>query len=116
RRNPDAARAMLLEVIDIARETGSKAVGQSILEVSAGLAALRGEWRQMARFYGAAEAQKRRSGLNRDPADEAFLTPRLSQARASLGATEFSAAEVSGRSCSYEQALVDAGQWLIGCR
>src|SRR5213075_597922 len=46
----------LYAVTGIVEEIGSKYVGQSILEVSVGLAVLRREWQRATRFYGAAEA------------------------------------------------------------
>ena len=67
-----ARRRMLLEVLAIADEIGSKPAGQSALEVSAGLAGATQEWADAARFFGAAEAQAAQTGLHRDPADEAF--------------------------------------------
>ena len=43
-------------------EIGSKAVGQSVLDVAAGLAAQREKWAHAARFFGAIEAQTRADG------------------------------------------------------
>src|SRR4029450_3225794 len=57
------ARMMLREALDIAAEIGDKRAGQSGLEVSAGLAALRKEWNQAAHFFGAAESQMVQTGL-----------------------------------------------------
>ena len=70
RESAPAAAAMLLEVIANNEDVGSKAVGQSVLESTAGLAALRKDWSRVARLYGAAEAQSAMAGLHRDPADE----------------------------------------------
>ena len=69
----EQASDLLRDVLVIADETGSKPAGQSALEVAAGLAALRNDWERSARFYGVAEAQTLRTGIRRDPADEAFL-------------------------------------------
>jgi len=107
-----AARSLLIEVLEIADEIGSKPTGQSALEVSAGLAASHGEWSVAARLYGAAEAQALRTGLRRDPADESFLMPRISQVREKLGAQAFAAAEAAGRELSYATAMVEASAWL----
>jgi predicted ATPase/class 3 adenylate cyclase len=105
-------RAMLLEVLQIAEESGFKPAGQSALEVCAGLSAARGEWERAARFFGAAEMQITETGLQRDPADEAFLAPLMSKARDALGASAFATAENAGRNLSYEAALVGARNWL----
>jgi hypothetical protein len=103
---------MVLEVHAIAVKLGSKPMGQSVLEVSAGLAALREEWNSAARFFGAAEAQTRETGLRRDPADEAFLAPLIAKAREKLGATTFGEAESAGRALTYEEAVLEARVWL----
>jgi tetratricopeptide (TPR) repeat protein len=108
----DRARRMLLDVIEISEEIGSKPAGQSVLEVSAGLAALREEWECAARFFGAAETQTGHTGIHRDPADEAFLAPRIAVARKALGAEAFAAVESAGRALSYEQAIKEAREWL----
>lgn len=108
----DRAREMLLDVLRIAKEIGSKPAGQSLLDVSAGLAALHEEWASAARFFGAAEAQTRHTGLHRDPADDAFLAPFIAKARNALGAAGFAAAEAPGCVLSYEQALAEARAWL----
>jgi hypothetical protein len=103
---------MLLEVLVIAAETGSKPVEQSVLEVSAGLAALRAEWNRTARFYGAAESRAAQTGLHRDPADEAFLAPYVTKARDALGVPAFGADEAAGRAISNEAAMAEARAWL----
>lgn len=112
RESSDRVEQMLLEVLGIAEEIGSKPAGQSVLEVSAGLAALRGEWERVARLYGAAEAQTGHTGLHRDPADEAFLSPLITKAQTALGANQFATAESGGRALSYEQAMVEVRTWL----
>jgi predicted ATPase/class 3 adenylate cyclase len=108
----DRVRSKLLEVIAIVEEIGSKPAGLSALEVSAGLAALRRECAQAARFFGAAETQMGQTGLHRDPADEAFLAPLIAAARKALGPTAFAAAEAAGRALSYDQAVAEARKWL----
>jgi hypothetical protein len=112
RESGDRARAILRDVLAIGEEIGSKPVGQSVLEVATGLGALRGEWERAARFFGAAEAQTARTGLQRDPADEAFVAPWIAKARATLGAAAFVAAEAAGRVLSYENAMAEARTWL----
>jgi predicted ATPase/class 3 adenylate cyclase len=113
RARPDRARMMLLEASAIAEEIGSKPAGQSVLEVSAGLGAVRGDWSHVALFFGAAEAQAAHSGLHRDPADEGFLAPLIAKARAALGAEAFSVAESAGGALAYEQAVGAARAWLF---
>ena len=98
-----------LEVLGISSETGSTPVAQSALEVSFGLAATRGEWTSAGTFFGAAEAQAQRTGLRRDPADEAFIAPLLQRARRSV---RFDVAMVTAKHLTLEQALEQARAWL----
>ena len=100
-------KTMLLEVLAIADDIGSKPAGQSVLEVSAGLAAAREEWDRAMRFFGAAEAQTGQTGLHRDPADEAFLAPWIVMARKALGNGAAIKAEADGRVLSYDEAIVE---------
>lgn len=92
-----AARPLLDEVRDIAAAVGSQPVAQSLLEVSAGLAAAEGDARRAAELFGAAEARSARTGIRRDANDEAFLQPLLQRARERLGADAFAAAQALGR-------------------
>ena len=107
-----SARDRLREALAIATEIGSKPAGQSALEVSAGLAALRKEWSRVATYFGCAEAQMAQTGLKRDPADEAFLAPLIDEARQVLGNQAFSAAEAVGRGMGYGVAITDLHAWL----
>ncbi|MBC8023613.1 MAG: tetratricopeptide repeat protein, partial [Burkholderiales bacterium] len=111
-----AASTLLLEALAINDEIASKAVGQSVLEASSGLAALRQEWPRAARLYGAAEAQSALTGLHRDPADEAFLAPRVATARGAMGADAFANAEAPGRALGYDEAIAETRAWLGSLR
>ena len=109
----DCVPAVLREVIDIAVESGSAPVGQSVLEVAAALAAAHRDWPRAARYYGAAEAQAAATGFRRDPADDAFLAPHVAAARSALGAEAFTANEAAGSALPYAKALADARAWLV---
>ena len=108
----DRARAMLLEVSAIVEEIDSEPLGQSVLEVCAGLGALDGEFERAARHYGAVEAQTERTGLRRDPTDDAFLAPLIESARKALGAAAFAGFEAAGRALPFEKAMHEARMWL----
>src|SRR4029453_16904645 len=73
RGSTDRAPRMLLEALAIIEEIGTKQLGQSLLDVCAGLAAAVAEWERAARFFGAVEAQAAQTGQHRDPTDDAFL-------------------------------------------
>ena len=111
RADANASRPMLSEALAIVTEIGSKRMGQSVLEVAAGLAALMQQWNMAARFYGAVEAQAAQTGLHRDPADAAFLDPRINAARHALP-TAFAIAESGGRALDYDRAIAEARAWL----
>jgi hypothetical protein len=109
---PGHVAGLLAEAIDITIETGSKPVGQSGLDVCAGLAASRKQWEDAARFYGMAQAQLDATGLHRDPADEAFLAPHVAKARKALGAAAFDTAKSAGAGTGYEDSLAQARAWI----
>lgn len=108
----DRARALLIETLAIAEEIHSVPAGQCALEVCAGLSAVGADWTRAAKMFGAAEAQAARSGLRRDPTDEAFLMPLIARARGALGAAPSTAAEAAGRELRYEDAIREAREWL----
>ena len=108
----DRASSMLIEALAIADEIGSKRMGQCVLEVGAGLAVWREDWACAARFYGSAEAQAVETGLHRDPADEAFLAPRIAHAREAFSAAMFASSEAAGRALTYREAMDGARAWL----
>ena len=58
----------------ILARTDSQSTGQSLLEVCGGLAAELQQWDTAAAFVADAGAQALQSGLERDPADQAFVT------------------------------------------
>ncbi len=99
---------MLLEVMKIGEEIGSKPVRRSALEVCAGLAAAREHWLQAAQLFGVAEAQREQTKLRRDPADQAFLDPLIARARQALGHQTFASAEEQGRTLPLDAALAQA--------
>jgi predicted ATPase/class 3 adenylate cyclase len=112
--NGEGARTTLLEALAIGEEIESRTVIQSVLEVTAGLAAWRDDWRSCARLFGAAEAHGARTGVSRDPADEAFLAPRIAAMRRAAGEGAFAEAETAGRALAAGQALHEARAWLSG--
>jgi len=108
----DDAREHLQRALAIVEDTGSKSAGQSVVEVAAGLAALREEWQRAAHYFGAAEAQAAQTGLHRDPTDEAFLAPLVAKARLAIGETSFAVAETAGRAQHYDATIAEIRVWL----
>ena len=114
RQEAPAAARMLLEVMQIADDNGSRPATLAVLDVCAGLSALAGNWAQVARYYGVAEAQTRQVGLRRDAADEAFLAPTLDAARQALGEVEFANAAQGGASEHFSTIWAGLRGWLAG--
>jgi predicted ATPase/class 3 adenylate cyclase len=106
-----AAPPMLLEAVQIAAAIGSRPAGFSALEVCAGLAAAREDWKVCATFFGAAEANREKTGLRRDPADDAFIAPLVATARGAFGSGPFDAAASEGAGFA-EEAEPRAQAWL----
>jgi hypothetical protein len=107
----DLVPPMLLEVLSIATAIGSRPAGCSALDVCAALAAVREDWTRCATFFGAAEAIREKTGLHRDPADDAFLAPVITAARNAFGIQRFDAAVSEGKTLA-EQAEARAQAWL----
>jgi len=112
----EQANEMLKEVVAIAAEVDSKPVVQSALEVCAGLASARQDWTHAAGFFGMAETRREQTGLSRDPADEAFLAPRMARVKEALGTQEFAQIMASGHGLPSAEALRRAGSWLTAAR
>jgi predicted ATPase/class 3 adenylate cyclase len=108
----DRALEMLREASDIAQEIHSRPVWQSLLEVSAGLATARGDWKRAALFFGAAETQATKIGLRRDPADESFLAPLVERAATAIGSESFTAGVAAGCALTFDQATREARDYL----
>jgi predicted ATPase/class 3 adenylate cyclase len=106
------ARQSLLEVLAIAEEAESMPAGQSALEVAAGLAAELGDAERALRYFAAAEANTRATGIQRDPTDDAFLRPLIERARAALSDDAAGAADRAGREAGYDGTLTDVRDWL----
>jgi hypothetical protein len=106
---------MLLEALVIANEIGARQLAQSVLDVAAGLAASLDDCKQAAQLYGAAETLAAETAFQRDRTDEAFLSPLMQRARATLGETEFERALAEGRALDYDAAIEALKSWLTRC-
>ena len=105
---PESVADLLREAIAITLEVGSETLGQSVLDVAAGFAALSRHWERTARLLGAAEAIVARSGFQRDTADAEFVRPLAARALQALGPTAYAEATAAGAALAYEGALVEA--------
>jgi hypothetical protein len=112
RKDAAGARRLLASVLAIVDETGSRQIAQCLLEVVAGVAALAADWPSVGIFYGAAQAQMRQTGIQRDPADAAALAPHVNESRRVLGAEPFAAAVREGEQRTREAAMDDVRAYL----
>ncbi len=99
------ARANLLEALALEAEVGSMRLTQCVLEVGAALAAAVSDAVRAARLLGAAEAMAATTGMQRDPADDAFLQACMGKARNALGDGAF---ERHGREGAADAAISPA--------
>jgi tetratricopeptide (TPR) repeat protein len=108
----ERARPLLVEVTELAEQTGSLHMHHSAVVACAGYAAALRSWRDAALFYGAAQAQQEAAALSRDTADETFLEAQMAAVAEALGAEEFGTVAAAGRS---QSALIEPTalrQWL----
>ncbi len=106
------ARSTLCQAFAIIKETGSRRLGQSALDVATGLAAALGDSTRAARLFGVVEAEMKATGLQREPADAAFLRPLIEKARQTLGDDAFTKAAVAREESGYQEAINDSERWL----
>jgi len=112
RQQGDRVPAMLLEALTIGEAIGSKRIGQSTIDVAIGLAALNQDWQYAARYIGVAATLVSVTGLTRDPADEAFVAPRVAQIQSSLATKDYQLAVAAGRAQNYDDAINTLQAWL----
>jgi hypothetical protein len=112
RNAPLQARDTLREALAIIEEIGSNRLGQSALDVAAGLAAAVKDWARAGHLYGAVNAEMAATGLQREPADDAFLRPLMELARQALGDGAFAKATAGGEKAGYQEAIDESRRWL----
>ena len=107
-------RAMLLEVMRVADDNGSRPLALGVLDVCTSLAAHGADWPRAARLHGLAEAQTRLAGLHRDAVDEAFLAPAVQATRQALGEPAFGDVAQHGGAAHLDAEWAVLRAWLQG--
>lgn len=102
------ARGHAVEAIRVAKQTGSRPLMQSAVELSAILVAKQ-QPRLAVRLLGAVEQEMLQSGFQRDPADARFLVPWQRRLESWIGAAAYGAELEAGRLISVEAALASTG-------
>jgi predicted ATPase/class 3 adenylate cyclase len=92
-----AALAWLQPVHEATRSLGSQPLSKSLIEVTAGLCAARGDGNRCATLYGAAEALGVRTGIRRASEDDAYLQPLIARAQQLVGPVDFERYAAAGR-------------------
>jgi predicted ATPase/DNA-binding winged helix-turn-helix (wHTH) protein len=105
-------RAHLDEAFAVAEANGLRGMDEHLLEVAAGLAAVRGDAASAARLHGASLARMREAGAKRESTDEAFIAPLLARAREALGPAAFDTAECGGNGLKREDSMAELAAWL----
>ncbi|MDH4391744.1 MAG: adenylate/guanylate cyclase domain-containing protein [Aquabacterium sp.] len=105
------ARRLLLQVVEIVDDIGSRPAALCVIDVCAALAALLADYPRAARWYGLAQTHYQQSSLHRDAADAAFVTDAMAAVRAALGAG-FDELASEGRADALEPAWGALVQWL----
>lgn len=100
------ARDALAEAVEVVNDIGHQAMGQMVIDAFAGLCAMRADWDDAARFFGAAQASIEHTRQQRQPAVDHCLLPLVASARSALGARRFSELEALGRRLPHAQALL----------
>jgi tetratricopeptide (TPR) repeat protein len=109
-----SAVSRLSDVLAVQSRIGSRAVGQALLEVCAGAAAADGDWSMAEKLIRAAEAQSIRSGLGRDPADQAFIDSIIRRTKDHADAAR--ERHDQGVEPTYEESLQVATRWIEAAR
>jgi non-specific serine/threonine protein kinase len=84
-----AAKLHLRALLDVAPHANSLAITQSLLDAVSGVAAEMGKWSAVAALHSLAEEIASETGCARDPADQAFIEPRIAAARDAIGVSQF---------------------------
>jgi hypothetical protein len=108
----DAAQACAVESEALLRGVGEDLPKLELLEVAAGLAALRGEHALAARLWGATGRRIVDAGYGRYAEDEAYVERMSGRARQALGDEAYAQAEASGRSLDVPAAMLELRRWL----
>ena len=108
----DEGRVTLAEARSLANVAGYRGLVECATDVAAGLASSLGEHAIAARLHGAAQRQLHEARMRHDPADDAFIAPRIAQSRAAIGDAAFEAAKAEGWNLSYDASMVELDRWL----
>jgi predicted ATPase/class 3 adenylate cyclase len=109
-RHDDRAKPVIRDMLANVGRTASTPILQSALDVAAVLACHESAWPRAARYFAIVERSRGETGLNRDPADEAFVRTYIERSRvASPDSTSSSNGEME-----LDQAIAEARAWLEG--
>jgi predicted ATPase/DNA-binding winged helix-turn-helix (wHTH) protein len=106
------ARDCALEAERLLRDVGEDVLKLELLEVSAGIASMRGEHEVAARWWGCACQRFVDEGYRRPPEDELQMARLMTMSRAALGDAAFDRIEAGGRALPPEALIGELRAWL----
>ncbi len=109
---PAAGERLRAAMAEIARLQAPRIPRLQFEEICAGLAAACQEWRRAVRLFGAAQSERERITEPRSRADEQFIAPWMTHARAALGEKAYEAAYAEGSRLGVVGAFAEAQTWL----
>ena len=110
RGHDDRARPVLRDMLASVERTASTPILQSALDVAAVLACHEKAWARAARYFAIVERSRTETGLNRDPADEAFVRSFIERSHAVAPDRD----APSDDPMPLDQAIADVRGWLQG--
>lgn len=111
-RKHEDGRACAVEAELLLRGVGEDVLKLELLEVSAGLASIRGEHERAARFWGVATQRFTEAGYRRPTEDQTQLEGLSAGTRRVLGDAAFERAEAGGRALDLDAAMRELRLWL----
>ena len=111
-----SAREQLVLGLEMQRRTGSRYLGQYVIEGAAALALRLGSPALGLRWYAASTAQREAIRLTRDEAALERHEQERALGRAALDASAADAAEIEGATLGYEVVFDEAAAWLTAAR
>ena len=108
----ESAHTTLREAVDITIKLDCRWTARAVLDSSAAMCVLTGQFERAAQFYGAATAHGDRMGSKRDSMSDAFLAPFMAKSQDILGTIAFADAMSAGNALGYEHAMADAAACL----
>jgi predicted ATPase/class 3 adenylate cyclase len=104
----DRAKPIIRDMLAHVERTASTPMLQSALDVAGVLACHEKAWARASRYFAIVEQSRNETGLNRDPADDAFVRSFIEHSRELSPVTE----NAGGDAAALDRAIADVRGWL----